>query len=115
MKIISSNQLELILLCPLIIITFTIHQDINECLSLDNSSSKEQFTNINLTDSECFYVESILDSYNGKVSNPYDLDEMNNDLYIKRILKKYKLIIITINLNEYDNMKSIYDDTLINQ
>ena len=107
-------KLELILLCLLSIITFTINEDTNECSSFDNPSSKEQCTNINLLDSECCYVESKFNSFTLNICNPYNLNEINNDLFIKKMLKDYKLSIITTYLDEYEDKESI-DDALIKE
>lgn len=104
----------LTLLCLLSIITFTNHQDTDECWSLYNPSSKEQCTDINLSDSECCYVETNFNSNTRKECNPYNLDKINIDLYIKRILKKEKFSVINIYLRENDdNIDSIDDDTII--
>lgn len=108
-------KFELTLLCLLNIISFTIHQGTDECLSLYNPSSKEQCTNINLSDSECCYVETNFDSETLKECNPYNLDKINIDLYIKRKLKEEKFYVINDYLEENDNIDSIDDDTIISQ
>ena len=108
-------KIELTLLCLLSIITFTIHQDTDECSHMKNPSSKEQCTNINLLDSECCYVESNFKSNIQKVCNPYNLDKINIDLYIKRKLKEEKFFVINNYLEENENIDSIDDDTIISQ
>lgn len=55
-------KLILILISLLGIISFTFQQSSKECWSLENPSSKEQCTNIKLSDSECCYIETNSDS-----------------------------------------------------
>lgn len=83
-------KLGLILLSLLGIISFTFQQSTKECWSLENPSSKEQCTNIKLSDSECCYIETNSDSNVEKECDSYNLNKINVDLYIKRELKVKK-------------------------
>lgn len=108
-------KLILILISLLGIISFTFQQSSKECWSLENPSSKEQCTNIKLSDSECCYIETNSDSNVEKECDSYNLNKINVDLYIKRELKLKKFSVITDYLEELNDIESLDDNGVINQ
>ena len=82
---------------------------------MENPSSKEQCTNIKLSDSECCYIETNSDSNVEKECDSYNLNKINVDLYIKRELKLKKFSVITDYLEELNDIESLDDNGVINQ